>query len=99
MIKRDPNDKTDPNAPVTLFEIARTGIALDEPGGRFSASAHVVGTTPTVDYPAAAGPWAGADPVPDEAPLGESVEDMIPTGTPTEVAVSIERLERKREGE
>jgi hypothetical protein len=99
MIKLRPEDKTDPNAPVTLFEIARTSIALDEPGGRFSTSAHVVGTAPTVDYPAASGPWAGADPVGLEPPTGENIEAVEAVGTPAEQAASIERLERQRGGD
>ena len=33
--RKDDTDRTDPDAPTTLFEIARTGLALDgEAGGR-----------------------------------------------------------------
>jgi hypothetical protein len=90
MIRRE---KTDPNAPTTFFELARAGLELEAGSGRHSATAQVVGSD-AAPYPAqpAGSPWA-SDPVPVEPPLGESVEDMVPTGTPTEVAASIERAE------
>jgi hypothetical protein len=59
------------------------GLALNElaqPRGRFAEAEgkqFVVGSTPGPIYPALpSGPWSGADPVPDEPPLGYSVDDM-----------------------
>jgi hypothetical protein len=50
-------------------------------GGRFAAvgAATVMGQTPN-PYPAlpASLPWDGADPVPDEPPLGYRIDAMIP---------------------
>jgi hypothetical protein len=94
IIKRDPNDKTKDDEPTTYHALAQAGIEL-EGTGRFAAQSAVVGRDPS-PYPAqpASSPWA-SDPVPPEEALGESVEDVIPVGTPTEVARSIER---KREG-
>jgi hypothetical protein len=90
-------DRTDPNASTTYHALAQAGIEL-EGTGRFAAQTAVVGRDPA-PYPAqpAGSPWA-SDPVPPEEPLGESVDDVIPVGTPVEVQASIERLERKREG-
>jgi hypothetical protein len=99
MIIRRPgdNDRTSGNEPTTYHALAQAGIEL-EGTGRFAAQQAVVGRDPS-PYPAQpAGPWAGADPVPSEEPLGESVERVEPVGTPAEVQASIERLERKREG-
>jgi hypothetical protein len=81
MLRRDPNDKTDPNAPVTLFEIARTGLVLDDASGRYAQDTRVVGSTQNAGsvYPAAS--VAQSNPVPPEEPLGESVDDVIPVGT------------------
>ena len=98
MIRRNPEDRTDPSAPTTYFQIASVDIELESGSGRFAAQSAVVGRDPA-PYPAQpAGRWAGADPVPSEEPLGESVERVEPVGTPAEVQASIERLERKREG-
>ena len=62
-------------------------------GGRYAQSANrqtVIGSSP-ISYPAQPenSPWA-KDPMPQEPPLGWSVEDMEPTGEPFE-------LERSRE--
>jgi hypothetical protein len=87
-------NKSEPE-PSTLFEIARSG--LDEASGRWAEQdARVVGTSQSAGsaYPAAA--TAQSDLVPAEPPLGESIEDMIPVGTVSEVAESLERLERER---
>ena len=93
MIIRRPGDpdRTDPNVPTTLFEIARTGLALEEASGRFSQDVRVVGTTPTAAelYPAAG--VAPAD-VGEELPLGDD-QRPEPMGTPAEVAASIARGE------
>jgi hypothetical protein len=75
----------------TYFSRTLADQAL-ELGGRFSATAAVVGSTPNAGalYPAASVPNAdvGAEP-----PLGESVEAVEPVGNPAEVAASIEREE------
>jgi hypothetical protein len=99
LLKRDPKDNTKPDAPVSYFELANAGIALDEAGGRFSAASRVVGSTPDAGsvYPAAS--TAQSDPVPLEEPLGESVDDMVPVGTPAEVEASLARIDRERETE
>lgn len=97
IIKHDPNDKTKDDEPTTYHALAQAGIEL-EGTGRFAAQTAVVGRDPS-PYPAQqGGPWAGADRVPSEEPLGEDISRVEPCGTPTEVAISIERLERKREG-
>jgi hypothetical protein len=57
--------------PTTYFH--QTLLADPAPGGRYrQRRAHIVGTEPTVE-PIAAPTWS-ADPVPDEPPLGFSVE-------------------------
>jgi hypothetical protein len=57
--------------------------ANDESGGRFGKAnpTIVVGATPTPAYPQlpASSPWAH-DPVPNEEPLGYSVNDLEPAG-------------------
>jgi hypothetical protein len=91
MIRRKgDDDKTDPNRATTFFKIAQSGLA-DEAGGRFGVQPRVTG----VAYPTlpASSPWA-ADPVPAEAPLGEDISAVEPTGTPVEIQASIARLER-----
>jgi hypothetical protein len=59
-------------------------------GGRFATinTTTVVGTKPTVEYPAMPdGPWK-SEPIGTEAPLGYSVEDQEPVGETFEVAAS-----------
>ena len=99
MLERDPKDNTKPDAPVSYFELARAGLELEGGTGRFAPDVGVTGSTPTAGelYPAASA--AQSDPVPPEEPLGESVEDMVPVGTPSEVAASIARVERERSGD
>jgi hypothetical protein len=89
VIKRDPKDDTDPNAPTTYFEVANAGIAL-EGGGRFAAQSAVVGSTPTPAelYPATSVPNAD---VGVEPPLDDLHPE--PVGTPAEVAASIAERE------
>ena len=90
-------DKTDPNAPTTYHELARTGLALDEAGGRYAQDTRVTGSTPTTDYPAASGPWS--DPQPAEPPTGENIDAVEPVGTVSEIEASIARVERERGGD
>jgi hypothetical protein len=94
MIRRD---KTDPSAPVSYFELANAGIALEEAGGRFSAASRVVGSEPVPTYPPASSPWS--DPQPSEPPTGENIDAAEPTGTPSEIEASLARLERERGSE
>ena len=64
-----------------------------ELGGRFGKAKVVVGTEPTVQYPRLpSGPWADPVRVPDEPPLGFSVNDLEPTGEPFEVERSLANL-------
>jgi hypothetical protein len=96
LLKRDPKDNTKPDAPVSYFELANAGIALDEAGGRFSAASRVVGSTPDAGsvYPAASAPQAD---IGDEAPTGDD-QRPEPVGTAVEVAISLARIERERSG-
>jgi hypothetical protein len=87
-------DKTDPNAPTTFHQLALAGLEL-EAGGRYAQDAQVTGTTPSVDYPAASGPWS--DPQPPEPPTGENIDAAEPVGTPAEIEASLERIERESE--
>jgi hypothetical protein len=66
-----------------------TALASPEPGGRFAKANYVAGSEPCVQYPAAAGPWAGGTRVPDEPPLGFSVDAMEPVGTAAEIEASL----------
>jgi len=73
---------------------------IDDAGGRFVAvnAATIVGSEPAVKYPQlpSASPWSGADPVPDEPPLGYSI-DAVPehepsTGVPRLIAAVLDNL-------
>jgi hypothetical protein len=59
-------------------------------GGRFAAGGDVSGAEEATHYPRLpeSSPWSH-DPVPPEAALGFSVEDVEPCGTPAEIAASI----------
>lgn len=68
-----------------------------EGGGRFAELARrdagkstVVGATPSVQYPTGPG-WTRSE-VPQEPPLGFSVNDLEPTGEPFEVERSLASL-------
>jgi hypothetical protein len=97
MLKRDPKDDTDPNAPTTFFEIAKAGLVLDEADGRFASQSAVVGSTENVGsiYPRSSVPNAD---VGVEEPLGDDLHPG-PVGEAHEIAASIARLEREREAE
>jgi hypothetical protein len=59
-------------------------------GGRFAAGGDVSGAEEATHYPRQPenSPWSH-DPVPPEEPLGFSVQDVEPCGTPVEIAASI----------
>jgi hypothetical protein len=72
----------------TYFSRAQATIG-DELGGRFKPlSKTVVVGVPQVPRQPPNSVWSG-DVVPPEPPLGYSVHDMVPTGTPSEGAASI----------
>jgi hypothetical protein len=57
---------------------------IDDLGGRF-ATVHettIIGGSPVPTYPRPpSGPWSGPDPVPNEQPIGHSVDEMVPLET------------------
>ena len=74
----------------TYFERAQETVG-EEMGGRFKhlGSGTVVGASPSpIPRQPPNSPFAG-DPCGQEPPLGYSVDEMVPTGTPSEVAASI----------
>jgi hypothetical protein len=71
MIKRRQDEERGPE-PTTYLGLA---VAAPEVGGRFGAKPMVTGATEVPVALPASGPWA-VDPVPDEEPLGYSVEDV-----------------------
>jgi hypothetical protein len=71
MIKRRQDEERGPE-PTTYLGLA---VAAPEVGGRFGVRPMVTGATEVPVALPASGPWAG-DPVPDEEPLGYSVEDV-----------------------
>src|SRR4029077_930808 len=66
-------------------------MALEAHGRHaLAAKAEVIGKVRVPLYPAASGPWNDPVQVPDEPPLGCSVQDDIePTGTPQEILESL----------
>ena len=63
--RKGDTDRTDPNAPTTMFEIARTGLALDEAGGRYSQDTRVTAQPGSGIHTRATRRLSvGADPVP-----------------------------------
>jgi hypothetical protein len=79
--------------PPTTFASFAAAFADEDRLGRFGTDklpAQIIGTAPTPNYP--------GDPVPDELPLGFSVEEIgPPVGTAAEVKASIDRLRAKPE--
>ena len=71
MIRRQ-GDRDKAEEPTTYLGLA---VAAPEVGGRFGIKPMVTGATEVPVALSASGPWAG-DPVPDEEPLGYSVEDV-----------------------
>jgi hypothetical protein len=72
MIKRRQDEEAQGPEPTTYLGLA---VAAPEVGGRFGVRPVVVGATEVPVALPASGPWAG-DLVPDEEPLGYSVEDV-----------------------
>jgi hypothetical protein len=70
---------------------AEADIGLQSQGRHAAAAkATVTGSARVPLYPAASGPWNDPVQVPDEPPLGYSVQDDLePTGTPVEIAASV----------
>lgn len=89
---------------MTYHSVAMRDIAL-ESGGRFSkadaiSKPTVTGQTPAVTYPRASGPWVDPVQVPDEPPLGFSVEhDFEPCGTAVEIEASLAATEPMTKGD
>jgi hypothetical protein len=80
------------SAASTMFEMSRLANDLE---GRQSARDYLAGQDEGVFYPKlpATSPWSGSGPQPGpEEPLGYSVNDLLPTGEPHEVAASIAEL-------
>jgi hypothetical protein len=75
----------------TFFSRAEADIGLESQGRHAAAAkATVTGSARVPLYPAASGPWNDPVQVPDEPPLGYSVQDDLePTGTPVEIAASV----------
>jgi hypothetical protein len=79
--------RTSEGSTFSRFAISDADIIV---GGRFAGQTpqHVVGSTPTPQYPA--GPNWSQDRLPDEPPLGEALGGPPePIGTPTEIANSL----------
>jgi hypothetical protein len=78
----------DPRPSATYHSLAGVDLEL---GGRYARDSAVSGEAPATQYPrqAADSPWSMQNAV--ESPLGYSVEDQEPNGTPVEVAASIAR--------
>ena len=77
--------------PTTFHQIAQAE-ALDDRGGRFAVldKPAVTGSSPTPSVPAMdSGPWARSE-LPDEPPIGYSVDEQEPTGEMFEQAASKE---------
>jgi hypothetical protein len=86
--------------PKTTFASFAEAFADEDRGGRFKPETrtHVIGSAPIPKYPElpASSP-SHHDPVPDERPLGYSIDEMQPLGTEAEVQASIDRLQKKPE--
>jgi hypothetical protein len=79
-------------ATTTYRDLAEAGLSL-EAQGRHAAKAAVSGSKAVPQYPQASGPWNDPVQVPDEPPLGYSVQDDVEVvGTPKEVEESLLRL-------
>jgi hypothetical protein len=91
IIKGDQQSKLRPDEhePTTLHAMSRLSNDLE---GRASARDYVAGSDAATDYPAIpSGPWSsGYGRLPDELPLGWSVDAQEPCGEAFEVARSLE---------
>ena len=73
----------------TFFSKALADLQLEQgQSGRFTDKATLTGAARVPQYPAACGPWNDPVQVPDEPPLGWSVEAQEPVGEPFEIAAS-----------
>ena len=87
----------------TFHAQSQIAQALDAPGGRFAVEdkSTVVGADPAIAYPVlpSSSPWSDAR-LPDEPPLGFSVNEMQPVGTFAEIEKSLGSISPvEREGE
>jgi hypothetical protein len=86
--------------PKTTFASFASAFTDEDRGGRFKpeTQTHIIGSTPIPKYPElpASSP-SHHDVVPDEPPLGFSVEEMTPVGSHQEIQASIDRLRAKPE--
>lgn len=69
------------NETTTYRDIAARDLSL-EGGGRYSQPTTIVGSTPTIRYPQASGPWTGGDPAGVEPPIGIDVSFVEPWAPP-----------------
>ena len=78
--------KNDLHQPSTLLDQAKLSEDL---GGRYKSA--ISGTAQSVEYPAIpSGPWSsGYAQLPPEEPLGYSMSDVEPCGTPAEIEASL----------
>jgi hypothetical protein len=77
--------------PTTYLNFARA-FADDESGGRFAPlNKHKIEAVPSYPAQPEGRPWR-SNPMPIEEPLGYSVNQMEPVGTPSEIARSIEAV-------
>jgi hypothetical protein len=95
-MRRKKNDvkllKNDLHQPSTLLDQAKLSEQLD--AGRYKST--IIGAAQSVEYPAIpSGPWSsGYAQLPPEEPLGYSMSDVEPCGTPAEIEASLAVSER-----
>jgi hypothetical protein len=89
--QRERRDLAGSTSATTFHQLASLGD--QSLGSRFAAGGEVSGAQEETHYPRLpeGSPWSH-DPVPPEAPLGFSVEDVEPCGTSAEIAASLDRL-------
>lgn len=93
IIKGDQQSAPRPNEPSTMFQMANLNVDTGVTPSRVGKDSYVTGSEKSVSYPASAGPWSSSyGRVPDERPLGYSVEEMVPCGEHFEVARSLASL-------
>jgi hypothetical protein len=86
----------DPMPKPTFASFAEAFTAAEDQVDRFKVDKRptiIVGTSPATNYP---GP-GNVDPVPNEEPLGYSVDQMTPVGTHEEIQASIDRLRKSED--
>jgi hypothetical protein len=75
--------------PQSYFSRARAGLDDDSPGGRYRPDQIISGSSPAVNYPAAAGPWTDPVRVPDE-PLIDATDCGLAFGEAVGTAAEVE---------